>query len=68
MLKYPLRSLGGNIENLAAPPLELVPPNLCLYEIDDIENSYDDNVPSDDSDNDTDSDIEVSSDDEEPEE
>ena len=58
--------MGGNIENLAAPPLELVPPNLCLYEIDNIENSYDDNVPSDDSDND--SDIEVSSDDEEPEE
>ena len=46
--------------------MELVPPNLCLYEIDNIENSYDDNVPSDDSDND--SDIEVSSDDEEPEE
>ena len=66
MLKYPLRSVGGNIENLAAPPMELVPPNLCLYEIDNIENSYDDNVPSDDSDNDND--IEVSSDDEEPEE
>ena len=58
--------MGGNIENLAAPPMELVPPNLCLYEIDNIENSYDDNVPSDDSDNDID--IEVSSDDEEPEE
>ena len=46
--------------------MELVAPNLCLYKIDNIENSYDDNVPSDDSD--YDSDIEVSSDDEEPEE
>ena len=66
LLKYALRSVGGNIEKLAAPPMELVAPNLCLYKIDNIENSYDDNVPSDDSD--YDSDIEVSSDDEEPEE
>ena len=52
LLKYALRSVGGNIENRAAPPMELVAPNLCLYIIENIENS----------------DIEVSSNDEEPEE
>ena len=52
---------------LLAPPMEWVAPNSCLYEIDNMENGYnDDHTPSDDSDDH--SDIVISSDNEELEE
>ena len=48
--KYALRSVGGNIEYLATSSMEWVAPNSCLNKIDNMKNSYDDHVPSDDSD------------------
>ena len=52
---------------LLAPPMEWVAPNSCLYEIDNLDNSYnDDHTPLDDSDDH--SDIVISTDNEELEE
>ena len=64
--RYALRSVGGDIENLPAPPKDWVAPNSFLYKNDNRENSDDDHLPSDDSDDD--SEIVISSDNEELEE